>query len=509
MENKNSNNKRIVKNTIYLYVRTLITMIISLYTSRIILQVLGIDDYGIYNVIGGIATSFTFLSSTLSNATQRYLNFAMGQNKSQVIGEVFNMNMLIFLIYALISVVLVEIGGIWFIKYKMVIPADRIDAAYWVLHSTAIILFISLITSVYESVVVARENMKIYAYMGIYDAVVKLGIVFLISYISVDKLKMYSVLIGLMTLSTRLIPTIFSIRNYEETRLKYYWDKSVFKKMSKFIGWNIMGTIVFILNDQGIDMLLNIFFGPAINAARALSVRVKAVVTNFTTGFLTATRPQIVKSYASGDIKYFIELLFNTTRFSFFLLWILALPVMLRITPLLNLWLAEVPIMTDSFVIWMLLFSLVNCMCDPVWQSMQAVGKLGKYVMVGSIIYFSAFPISWLAFRAGYNALATFQILVLIRIIYLCITLTIFRQSVKFSFADYINNVIMPIFKVVIISTVIAYSINYILPDDLVSTLLSCFISVLVVGSIIILFGVNKAERSVILEKIKTKICKS
>lgn len=484
-------------------------MLISLYTSRVVLSVLGVNDYGIYNVIGGIAGSFSFLSSMLSNATQRYLNVAIGQNDKKEANHVFNMNMLIYLIYAFVSILIVEIGGAWFIENKMILAPERVDAAYWCLHSTVIILFVSLVSSVYESVLIARENMKVYAYMGIYDAIMKLLIVFIVSIITFNKLKTYAVLIALISITSRLIPAIYTLVHYEETKLKFYWDAYNFKSMSKFIGWNFINTVVFILNDQGMNMLLNMFFGPAVNAARGLSVQVKSAVSNFAMGFFTAVRPQIVKSYAAGDTSRFTELIFNSGKFTFFLLWLICLPVMLRIDNILLFWLGNVPDWTAQFVIWILIFNLINCsFCDPMWQGIQAIGELKKYVAIGSFIYFLAFPITWIAFKFNGSPLLAFQILVLVRICYFIITTLIFRKYSYFSLYKYAQSVLSPVLKVVIVSLILSFLINEVMPYDFISTVIVCLLTVFLVGFSIYIVGLNLNERVLLLETIKKKLCR-
>lgn len=501
-----TNNKLIVKNTLYLYIRTFFTMLISLYTSRVVLSVLGVNDYGIYNVIGGIAGSFSFLSSMLSNATQRYLNVAIGQDDMVKANHVFNMNMMIYLIYAFVSILIVEIGGVWFIENKMVLAPERIDAAFWCLHSTVVILFVSLVSSVYESVLIAHENMKVYAYMGIYDAIMKLSIVFILSIITLDKLKVYAVLIALISITSRLIPTIYTLMHYKETRLKFYWNALSFRSMSKFISWNFVGTVAFIVNDQGLNMLLNMFFGPAVNAARGLSVQVKTAVSNFAMGFFTAVRPQIVKSYAAGDTSRFIELIFNSSKFTFFLLWLVCLPVMLRIDNILFFWLGKVPEWTGQFVIWILIFNLINCsFCDPMWQGMQAIGDLKEYVAVGSFIYLIAFPITWIAFRLNGSPLLAFQILVVVRVIYFIVTMLIFRKYSHFSLWKYSQLVLCPVIKVISLSLILSLFINKVMSNSFIASVLVCLLTVLLVVTAIFTVGIDKNERNTLIENIRKK----
>ena len=509
MKHQTSENKRIAKNTVYLYLRTFLTMLITLYTSRVVLAVLGTDDYGTYNVVGGIAASFTFLSSMLSNATQRYLNFAIGRDDADGANRVFNMNMLIYVVYGVCSVVLVEAGGLWFINHKMVIAPERMGAAYVCLHSTVVILFVSLVSSVYESVLIARENMKVYAYMGIYDAATKLGIVYLISALTFDKLVMYALLMAAMHISARLIPTVYTMRHYAETRISYFWDKARFREMSKFIGWNFFGTTVFILNDQGMNMLLNIFFGPVVNAARGLSLQVKNAVSNFSVGFFTAVRPQIVKSYAAGENERFLQLIFGSGKYTLYLLWLLCLPVMMRVDCILTVWLGQVPEWTGQFVIWILIFNILNSsFCDPVWQGMQAIGSLQRYVLVGSTIYLLAFPLTWGAFAMGCSPLLAFQILVGVRIAYYLITIRIFRKHVWFAYADYARVLLWPVVKVVSVSTALSLLVDACLPEGVLPSVLSCLACAAIVGTSVLLVGIGTEERKMLSRIIKKKLCR-
>lgn len=502
MSDVSANSKRIAKNTVFLYTRMLFIMLIALYTSRIILATLGIEDYGIYNVIGGISTSLIFLSASLSNATQRYLNFEIGTNNNTQLSHIFNLSLLIYAIYAIIALLAVEFGGMWLIHHKLIIPESRIDAAIWVLHATSITLFATLLCSVFDSVLIARENMKIYAFVGIFDVVGKLVIVLLLYCGTFDKLKLYAVLMTLVVISSRLISTIYCLRKYPECTLKFYWNRNLFKDMFKFTGWNAIGTTVFILNDQGLNILLNIFFGPAINAARAIAVHVKSAVTGFTSNFLTAVRPQIIKSYAAGDIEYFLNLVFNSSRYSFFLLWIICLPIMIRSDQILTIWLKSVPDQTNEFVTWMLIFSLVNCVCDPIWQAMQAIGKLRRYILIGSIIYLTAFPLSALFFKLGKAPLIAFQILTVVRVAYLLAAVLILKHFVTFSIRTYVIRVFVPIIKVVLISAPVLFFINPLFGQSFIALIIVGITSVIVIALAIFLVGITHIERQLVLNKI-------
>lgn len=500
-----SDNRRIVKNTIFLYSQTLFTLIIALYTSRVILDALGVEDYGIYNVVGGISMSFIFLSSTLSNATHRYLNFAIGENNTQKVGQIFNQNLIIYFIYALVSILLVELVGGWLVNNELTIPSERIEAANWVLHSTSITLFITIITSVYESVLISRENMKVYAYIGIYDAFTKLLIAISLNYVTFDKLKIYSLLVVLAIISSKIFLISYTSSKYSETRLKFYWNKDLFKEMFKFSGWTLVGALTFLLNDQGINILLNMFFGPVVNAARGVSVQVKSAITSFSAGSITAMRPQIVKTYAANELEEYKSLIFNCGKYSFFLLWMICVPVLFRIDSLLDLWLKEVPMMVDDFVLWLLIFSLINTLCDAFWQGVQAVGKIKKYIIIGNMIYVLAFPISWLAFKLGASPIIAYQVIAIIRLIYLIVVFNIFRQYVYISVNEYFNKVIFPIFKTVLLSTIIATFINMLIPQGhIMYTFIACAILLLVTIVSILLVGIGQQERMAILDRLNT-----
>lgn len=258
----------------------LLIMAVTLYTSRVILRVLGVTDFGIYNVVGGLASSFVFFSSSLSNATQRFLNYELGKNNIVQVQNIFNLSILVYAVIAIVIVLISEPIGIWLIENKLSIPTERMEAAYWIFHIMILGLVVTLIGTVFDSVLIARENMKVYSYIGIFEAVGKLLIVFLLEYLPFDKLKLYAVLLFAITFIAKTIMLLYCISHYQECRLRFYWNKSLFSNLFSFVGWNAVGTAVWSINEQGINILLNIFFGPIVNAARAISVQVKAAVNN-------------------------------------------------------------------------------------------------------------------------------------------------------------------------------------------------------------------------------------
>lgn len=501
-----TDNRRIVKNTVFLYFRMGISMLISLYTSRVILQILGVVDLGIYNVVGGITTIFTWLSGSLSNSTQRYLNFEIGQNKEGRLNDIFNQNFWIYAIFAGLSLIILETGGLWLIHNKLVIPADRIEGAIWTLHATSFTLAVTLIGTVYDSVLIARENMKIYAYIGMLDVVLKLVIVYLLLLFPYDRLKVYAVLLSCVFVVSKLVTIVYCRINYSECKLRFYWNQPLVKEMLAFVGWNSVGTVVFILNNQGIDILLNMFFGPVVNAAKAISNQVRNVVLNFTSNFLTAVRPQIVKKYAENDLKDFLDLIFNTSKYLFFIAWILGFSIILRINSILYLWLKNVPDNTASFCIWVIIFIMINVVSDPLNTAYQAIGKQSKFIIYGSGIYALAFPLSYLAYKINLPPVSAFIILAIVRFIYLMVVSALLRDYVDFKYVRYLKEVFLPIFKVSGISIIILLPMNFLLPDNIFGTISAIAISVTCCIILVYLFGLRQSERNAIAKIIKQKI---
>ena len=328
MSNQTSdNNKRIAKNTLLLYFRMLFLMVISLFTSRITLQTLGVDNFGIYNVVGGIVAMFSIMSGSLSNAISRYITFELGKGDKKILKKVFSTAINVQIIMAVIIAVLIEIGGVWFLNYKMNIPDGRMVAANWVLQFSIISFVVNLISIPYNAAIIAHEKMSAFAYISIYEAVMKLVVVYLIVISPFDKLIVYSFLILLISLSLRLIYGVYCKRKFEECSYMFILDKPLLKKMTGFAGWNFLGAGSFLLMTQGVNMLLNMFFGVALNAARGIATQVENVVNQFTTNFGTAINPQITKSYAKGDYDYMHKLVFAGSKYSFFLVVVLCLPI--------------------------------------------------------------------------------------------------------------------------------------------------------------------------------------
>ncbi len=501
-----SDSKRIVRNSLYLYVRLGIGLVISLYTSRIILEALGVVDLGIYNVVGSVTSMFTWLSASMSNSTQRYLNFELGKQNYDRVKIVFQQSLILFSIFAIISIIIVVSGGLWLIYNKLEIPDDRIYAATWVLFATAFTMAVTLIGSVFEAVLIARENMKIYAYVGLSDTILKLIIVYLLLILPGDRLIWYSILLMILLTISKSILIIYSLKKYSECELQLVWDKVLIKEMAGFTGWNTVGIIVYIMNNQCIDVLLNIFFGPVVNAAKSISNQVQHAISNLSSGFYTAMRPQLIKSYAVADFEYLFKLLFYSSKYLIFIVGIFSLPIILRIDNILGIWLTIIPEGTSQFIIWILLFVLVNTLGDPLSTLAQATGKQKKYILSGNAVYILVFPLSYLAFKFGNPPVSAFKILVFIRMIYIAVILYVINTYVEFGIGNYIKNVIFPIIYVAIFAIPFSIFFNHFFSTNILG--LIYFTSVSIAGSIIIIFlvGLNSSEKKVIISKIR-KVC--
>lgn len=495
-----SQNSRITKNTLFLYIRMLLIMGVTFYTSRVILAALGETDFGIYSVVGGMALMFAFFSSSLSNATQRFLNIALGREDQEEASRVFSLSQASFFLLSLFVLLLAEVIGLWFIYNKLVIPVDRLDAALWVFHATVISLFFTVNGIVFNSVLVARENFQVYAYIGVFEAFAKLAIAVVLSLTDVDRLKLYASLYVGVTIAVQIFYAIYCIHKYEECRVRLYWDKKMFVQLSSFIGWNTFGTVVWTLNSQGINVLINVFFGLSVNAARAVSTQVEAGLGQLNLGFITAVKPQVVKVYATQKYTEFIQLLFDSTRHSFFLMWLIGFPVMLNRDFILRFWLVNVPQGTADFVLWTIIAMIINAFTLPVWNAIQAVGKLGKYTLVSNGVYLLVFPISFFAFELGASAIVFLQIMSLVRIVQVMSILFVLKGYLDFSLKAYVHSVLSPVLQVILFSSLVCFLSRYLFSSPLVLVLFDGII----VSLIIIARGLSAQEHRFLWTKLQT-----
>jgi len=500
-----SNTKRIAKNTIMLYLRMLLIMAVSLYTVRVVLKTLGIVDYGIYNVVGGIVIMFGFLSNTMASASQRFFAYELGRNDIQQLRRTFSMTVTIYIIISLFVLLLAETVGLWFLNNMLVIPAERIGAANWI-YQFSILSFISTIMTIpYNAAIIAHENMNVYAYVSILEVVLKLLIVYLLILFSFDKLKLYALLTFIVTWITRYVYRIICKNKYEECKYRYHWDKELFKTLISYSGWSLFGAISGILKNQGINILLNMFFGPTINAAKAIAYNVNSAVTQFSSNFYTAVRPQITKNYAAGEQQQMMSLIFQSSKFSYFLLFIISMPVLLETDFILALWLKKVPEYTAIFTWLVIINALIDSLSYPLMTAAQATGKIKYYQsVIGGMLLFNL-PVSYCFLKLGFLPQVTMYVSIIISIICLFLRLWILKRMIGLPVSGYFNKVL----KIIVSVSVVAY----ILPLFLKLHLEEGYIRFLIVGvseaviSIIAMYilGFTSKERSIIIQMIRSK----
>lgn len=509
MSSIHENNKRIARNTLMLYIRMFLVMLISLYTVRVVLSILGEENYGIYNVVGGIVVMFSFLSRTLASASQRFFAFELGRKDYVRLNKVFNTTLVLYIIVILLIVLLAETVGVWFFRNKMTIPDERMLAATWVYHLSIAMFCITLLATPFQAVIIAREKMDIYAYIGVLEVVLKLGLVFMLPVIPVDKLIIYAILMLFNDIVINSIYVIYSRRHYEETRVYPYWDSSMVKEIASYSGWNIFGAVAAVCRSQGINILLNVFFTPVVNAARGLAYQVNTALNHFAQNFYTAVRPQVTKYYAEGDVNATLNLVFTSSKLTCYLMLFLAVPVIIFSENILNIWLVDVPEYTKLFVRLVIVIALIDSISNPLMTLAQATGKVSLYQSVVGTLLLLNLPVSWFFLHLGYGPEFTMYVAIAIAMIALFARLVILRRLVRFPVWRYVKVVLSRIFVCFVISLAISYFFNTLVGQycsNIIVLLSSLSFSVLLTCVVIWIIGLTRNERKPIINYIITKI---
>lgn len=453
MSNQTSeNNKRIAKNTLFLYLRMFVMMLTALFTSRIVLDVLGASDYGLNNIIGGVVVLFSFLNSALLSATQRFLNFQLGRQDYKQTNVVFCMSMNTYILLSIVVVVLGETIGLWFVNTQLNIPSERMYAAQWVYQFTLIQFVINLLRVPYNASIIAYERMNFYAYISLVEVIAKLLVVYLLYITTFDKLIFYSFLYTIVPLIVAFIYRTYCNRNFDTTKYKRIWDKVAFKEMFSFSGWSLFGSLANLAAQQGLNILINIFYGVTVNAAAGIANQVSTNVYGFISNFQTAFQPQIVKTYAAKEIERFQKLIFQTSKFSYFMVLVLVLPILFTIDGILEIWLKEVPEYTAIFCRLILVFLSIEAITAPLWMSVQATGKIRSYQILMACLIFMNFPMAYLVLKLGFPVYTVWIVRIIINLITMIARCIYMKQRLQFPISQYIRNVIIPILIVTIAS---------------------------------------------------------
>lgn len=501
------NNKRIAQNTIALYFRTLITMAVGLYTSRVVLNVLGVEDYGIYNVVGGVVAMFNIVTASLSQAISRYITFELGKENNKRLHAIFCTSVNIQILMSFVVLLLAECLGVWFLNGKMNIPPERMHAANWVFQFSIFTFIVDLISVPYNAAIIAHEKMKAFAYVGVLEAFLKLAVVGVLLISPIDYLIVYAFMVFVVAIAIRIVYGIYCKKNFVECSYSFIMDRCLLKEMTGFAGWNTIAATAFIFNTQGINILCNLFFGVSVNAARGIATQVESIVRGFVMNFTTAVRPQIIKCYSSGEHKYMFDLLCTSTKFSYFLMFVFAMPFMFEADYILRIWLTTYPPLAPCFVRLSMIVTLSMLLGEMFFTNVLAIGKLKRYMISECAVTFFIFPLSYIMFSLGAPSFIPYVffafaycILVIIRICYL-------HREEKFPISKFMNSVVVPVGVTTGVSVVILiYLCDYIVfNSEFLTFMCRVFFCLLVVCGSILLFGLTKSERKYLISRFWKK----
>lgn len=498
---QSANNKRIAKNTLLLYFRMLLTMFVSLYTSRVVLQTLGIDDYGIYNVVGGVVAMFSVLSGSLSSAISRFITFELGRNDMEKLKRVFSSAVTIQIALSLLIIILAETIGLWLLNNKMVIPFGRLIAANWVYHFSILTFAINLISIPYNAAIIAHEKMSAFAYISILEVIGKLLVAFTIAISPIDKLIYYGCLLMLIAIIIRMVYSYYCKKHFTECTYQLIFDKSLLKQMFGFAGWNFMGASSAVLRDQGGNIVMNLFCGPAVNAARGIAMQVNHAIYGFVANFMTAMNPQITKSYASGDHKYMMTLVFQGARLSFYMLLILSLPVIVNAPYILKMWLGIVPEHTAHFVQLVLIFAMSESISTPLITAMLATGKIRNYQLIVGGLQMMNLPISYFCMKAGFMPECVIIIAIILSQCCLATRLILLKNMIHLPVVQYLKNVYLNVIVVSLGAIFVPLLMHQYIDSGFLQFILNSIVCLICTIIAIYFIGCTKQERILIKSK--------
>lgn len=504
-----NNNKKIAKNTMFLYVRMMVVMVVTLFTSRVIFNSLGASDFGVYNVVGGIVTIICFLNDALSGGTSRFLTLALGERNLEKQKSTFGASLNLHICVALLVLIVGETVGLWFFYEKMIIPDSRMVAAFWVYQFSIVTTMVSFTQVPYNASLIAHENMSIYAYVGLYEALSKLIIAFLITISPIDKLIFYGFLLMMNTLLVQLFYRFYVVKHYEECRFSLVKDKKLYKQLLSYSGWDLFGNMALVCQGQGVNLLLNIFFGPVVNAARAIAFQIQGAVMKFITNFMTAVRPQVIKNYAEGNINRMYTMSFNTAKFSYMLMLALVLPICFEIHFILKLWLGNsAPDNTALFAIIVLSTYTLRSFHIAALMPYHAIGKIKTgNVTIGSLMI-ATLPIGYLLFKLGLPAYSVFIVILAVEIINIFAIYWLIHRYEYFPYRYLFTKILLPSALVTIISIIPATFIYFQMAEGFWRLVtLTCTTEVTLLFSTFYI-GLNSQERDKILLFVKSKIKK-
>lgn len=504
MPSHSENTRRIAKNTLMLYARMLFGMLVSLYTSRVVLEALGVEDFGIYNVVGGLVSMFSLISGSLSSSVSRFLTFELGRGDSEKLGRIFSTAVWIFVAISVVVLLLAESLGLWFLNAHMTIPASRMVAANWVFHLTVAGFMLSLLTVPYNATIVAHERMSVFAYIGILDVILRLAVVLFVAYAPVpaDHLVLYGFLQLAVGVLLQAIYWIYCRRHFAECRVERRFDRQCWAAMSSFAGWNFIGSASALLRDAGGNVVLNLFFGPVVNAARGVSQQVNNAVMSFVNNFMATVRPQITKSYAAGEKDYMMELIFRMSRFSFYLFLCMSLPILFNTEFILTVWLKTVPDHTANFVRLVLFYSLCEILSYPLVTAMLATGRIRNYQLVVGGLQMMNLPLAYVSLKMGAVPESILVIAILLSVCCLAARLIMLRGMIGLPARRFVRQVMGNVTAVTVLSVILPLLFGCCVSlAGWTEFILSSVICLLSAATVVYFVGCSNGERRFICEK--------
>lgn len=509
MNNTVSNNKRIAKNTLFMYMRMFLVMLISLFTVRVLLRILGVEDYGLYNAIGGVVTSLTFVSNTLAAASQRFFSFYIGKGDRANLEKSFSIIFLTYVIVIILLVLVAETVGLWFVFHNMTFPEESAQSVMWVYQMAIATMICSLLSNPYQALIISHEDMNVYASISIIEVILKMGIVFLLTFIPFDKLSLYSILHFFVFLGVGVAYVVICIRRYSESRLSFVWDKTMFRELFSYSSWSLFGSVAGMCNTQGINILLNIFFGPIANAAYSISAQVSVAVNQFGNSFFSAVRPALIKSYAGCEYDYMNKLFFLSNKVLFLLMFIVILPIFVETRHILELWLGNVENYMVEFTRLSMIYTFLICFSNPITTIIQAANKVKKYHLVVDGFSLIILPIVYLLFKLGCPPIFAYITTVGVFACAHFLRLVILKAVILFSPKHYIFKCIFPIIIAVLLSTIISkYTMVIDTSNMILSTLCNCTIGVLIAAGCGYMTVFTSDERRMVRKLITDKFIK-
>lgn len=500
-----TDNRRIAKNTVFLYLRMFLVMMATLYTSRVVLKALGAEDYGLYNVVGGLVTVFTFLNGAMGAATSRYITFELGRKNPIGVNKTFNTALVIHIIIAVLIAILAETVGLWFFYEKMSIPEDRMNAAFWVYQISIITCFFSLTQVPYNAMIIAKEDMKIYAFVGVVEAIMKLCIAFIISLSFIDMLIFYAILICLVQVVVMLFYRLYCNRNFEESKIILCKDKSLYKEMFGYACSDMIGNVSVLAQGQGLNILLNIFFGPVVNAARGIAYQAQGAVSQFSNNFMTAVKPQIIKSYAESDIEGMMSLVKHSSCFSFYLMWAICCPIILEVNYILHLWLGNYPEHSDSFLRLALIICLIQTIKTPRSTVFHATGHIKRVNVIVGLILCAALPLGYIFLKLGYSPESVIVSAIITLVVSELVSVYILKRYISYSALSYLISVYGRCLLISVVSGILPYILfDRFMDASFCRLIITCVLTTVSIGITVFFIGLDHKMRSVIYQKIMT-----